>query len=55
MSDGVQILGFTAKNKTLTLLSPDGGADIKLDYTAEEGWLKFTVPELYIWSVAVLK
>ena len=47
--------GLTAQNKTLTLLSPDGKAAVNLEYTVEAGWLKFTVPELYIWSVVVLK
>lgn len=47
--------GFTVNDKLLTLLSPDNDTDITVEYTADEGWLKFTVPELYIWSVAVLK
>ncbi len=46
--------GFSAEGKTLTLLSPDGNAGLTLEYTLEDGRLSFTVPELYIWSVAVL-
>jgi hypothetical protein len=47
--------GVTAMNKTLTLLSPDGNVNLNVPYTADDGWLKFSIPELYIWSVVVLK
>jgi hypothetical protein len=47
--------GLTTMNKTLQLLSPDGNAETTVEYTVDEGWLQFTVPELYIWSVAILQ
>jgi len=46
---------LTAKNKTLTLLSPDGNVNQPLEYKYEEGWIEFTIPELYIWSVVILQ
>jgi hypothetical protein len=47
--------GLTAMNKTLQLFSPDGNKEITLEYTVDQDWLKFTVPELNTWLVAVLQ
>lgn len=47
--------GYSTKDKTMKIISPDYEGETAVDFNIEDGMIVFTVPSLYIWDIAILE
>ncbi len=47
--------GFESTNRQLYIIPVESGKKTAIDFTVEDGWLTFNLPELDIWSAAVFE
>jgi hypothetical protein len=47
--------GYSTKDKTMKIISPDLKDEITVDFKIDNGMILFTIPSLYIWDIAIME